>query len=103
MAEARARQCPRCERQTGAAYCCGIDLTVEPRRFTMDVQKIRMVHAAARRKGLDDVDYRARLRQVGVSTCKALDRRGFGMFMAGLSSLPDAPDWVPRSRRRARG
>ena len=93
----RSRQCPMCDRMTTQRDCCGIDLTVRRRGFTMTPDLIRMVHVVARqRKGLDEPTYRLRLRAAGVASCKDFDRETFKSFMAGLASLPDVP-------RRARG
>lgn len=92
------RRCPRCDRLTATTYCCGIDLSVRRRRFTMTNDLKRLVHVAVARKGLDDATYRLRLGALGVASCKDFDRDMFKRFMAELSALPDAPD-----ARRARG
>lgn len=105
--------CPRCERQTSAAWCCGLHLH-GARPFVMTPNRIRTCHVLKTRKGLDDEAYRARLQCVGVTTCKALDREQYHAFLKGLAALPDAPKAPakPRAyrkgkpvygRRRARG
>lgn len=95
----RRRRCPRCERLTVAANCCGVDLTVRRRPWRMDAAKIRLVHVLAARKGLDDETYRLRLSAVGVESSKHLSRRKFREFLRGMAALPDAPNW--QNRRRA--
>lgn len=99
----RRRRCPRCERATGATYCCGIDLTARRRPWRMTADKVRLVHVLKARKGLDDDTYRLRLAAVGVDSCKQLSREAFRTFLQGLASLPDRPGWADRSRSRARG
>lgn len=85
----RGRQCPMCDQRTFASYCCGIDLTVQPRGFAMTKPLLRMVHVQAARKGLDDETYRLRLRAAGVESSKEFTREQFKSFMAELSKLPD--------------
>lgn len=64
----------------------------------MDSDKIKMIHALARQKGLihsgafgvDDELYRLRLRAHGVESCKELKRNTFNAFVKELKALPDA-------------
>lgn len=85
------RQCPLCDRRAVMRWCCGIDLSVQPRGFRMTKALLRMVHVQAARKGLDEEIYRMRLRAAGVASSKDFTREQFKAFMAGLSALPDAP------------
>ena len=96
------RICPLCGTTTTRTDCCGIDLTVSPRRFRMSPYLVKLVHTIAARKGLDDETYRMRLQAVGVDTCKALDLDRFKRFMVGLNTLPDCPRWLAsQAARRA--
>lgn len=98
------RRCPRCERITAATDCCGIDLTVRRRPWSMTPVNIRLVHVLKARKGLDEETYRLRLGAVGVDSCKQLSRTAFRTFLSGLAALPDVPGWRDHSARRsARG
>lgn len=107
----RTRNCPRCARRTGAANCCGIDLTVRAAPFVIDATMVRRIHALKAQKGLDEETYRLRLAAVGATSCKELSRRALGAFLTGLAKLPDRPGWVRRASthsarsaaRRARG
>lgn len=98
MPRTRRRRCPRCERLTLRHDCCGVDLTARRTRFRMTPDLLRLVHATAARKGLDDETYRLRLGAVGVESSKQFNRAAFKAFMSGLAALPDVP-----SARRARG
>lgn len=82
--------CPRCERETRDAWCCGLHLH-GARPFHMTPERIRAVHVLKDQKGLDEETYRLRLQAVGVDSCKALSREQFHTFLRGLSDLPDAP------------
>lgn len=103
MADATTRRCPRCERQTDAANCCGVDLRARRRAWHMDRAKIQLVHVLKARKGLDDETYYLRLGALGATSCKQLSRSDFRRFLAGLVALPDSPLWQSRPTRCARG
>ena len=85
------RTCPVCERETAAAWCCGIELAAaQPWRMTRE--RVRAVHVLARsRKGLDQETSRLQLHAVGVKTSLALNRQQFNRLMRALRALPDAP------------
>lgn len=55
----------------------------------MTRDRLKLVHALARRKGLDDETYRLRLGAVGVTSSKELKRESFQAFVDGLNKLPD--------------
>ena len=60
-------RCPRCDLETRAGWCCGLDL-LGARPFHMTTERIRAVHVLKARKGLDEDTYRVRLQAVGVDT-----------------------------------
>lgn len=55
----------------------------------MTKDKIRLVHALARQKGLDREEYEMRLQAYGVASCKDFKRAGFDRFIKDLKTLPD--------------
>ena len=89
----RPRQCNRCGmlNQASARRCtsCGTELVKKPWRMTKD--KIALIHALARDKGLDEEMYRLRLQAVGVESSKEMKRKHFDDFVKGVKRLPDAP------------
>lgn len=91
------RACPVCERETAAAWCCGIELAAA-QPFRMTRERIRAVHVLARsRKGLDEETYRLQLQAVGVESSLALNRQQFHRLMRALRALPDAPAKRPKA------
>lgn len=72
--------------QTECAFCL---TSLKRRRFAMTKDRLKLVHALARQKGLDDETYRLRLGAVGVGSAKELKRDTFQTFMDGLKRLPD--------------
>ena len=87
----RPRQCARCGRLNKAAerqcVSCGTWLVKRPWRMTKD--RIKLVHALARQKGLDEEFYRLRLQRIGVDSCKEMRKADFERFVREVRALPD--------------
>ena len=90
------RQCPLCQRNTSAQFCCGIDLTTR-RRWRMTRDMVKFVHVLGRsRKGLTEENYRLHLSAIGAESSLQLNRDQFHQLIARFRALPDSPKWVAK-------
>ncbi len=96
------RTCPRCECNTSATYCCGIDLTAR-RRWRLTPQVIRRVHVYALKvKGLSEEAYRLNLAALGLTSSTEIRTRAtYVELMRRFARYPDAPTHKPTGAHHA--